>query len=96
MVSSLELRMTEANRPFSEALLHFQDLLLRLHWIIKGQTHSVELWLPPEDTPFAEAELGLHRVREGATFPQLGTSVWACGHSRESLCVPSSVHEDCG
>lgn len=60
-----------------------------------GQTPPVELWLSPEQTPFAEVELGLNRAREGATFPQLGTSVRACGRRQGSLCVPSSVHGDC-
>ena len=49
----------------------------------------MELWLPPEETASADVELDLNRIREGATFPQLRTSVQACGHSWESNCVPA-------
>lgn len=56
----------------------------------------MELWLLPEKkTSFADVDLGLNRVREDAAFPQLRTSVQACGHSREGLCMPSSVHGEC-
>lgn len=89
VVSSLELRTRETNGSFSEAFLHFQDLLLRLHWFIMGQTPPVEHWLSPEQTPFAEVERGLNRVGEGATFPQLGH---LCGHAdaaREVSACPA-------
>lgn len=89
MASSLEQRMMEMNRTFIEAFLYSQDLLLWMHWYQYGANFPVELRLPPEETAFADVALGLDRVREGAAFPQLRTSVQARGHSWESLCCPA-------
>lgn len=54
-----------------------------MRWYRHGANSPMVLL--PEETPFADVELGLNRVKKGATFPQLGTSVWACGHGTESL-----------
>lgn len=70
---------------------HFQDLLLMMRCYRHRANSPGELL--PEETPFADADLSLKRVKESATFPQLGMPAWACGHGREPLSAHGACEE---